>query len=161
MPSTYFTRSRNAETGGETTWRLLWTPEQVENEREYERSRRDGWIFEIIENKDGDTRSPYNGWPNWDTWCVELWASNDEHTYNLRLVIFEDAYNNSVVPTAWETSDDVARDVQHYYEYVVEEVATDKINLWRKDFDYMRQHLGEYYREWYEARQHIFTGDWD
>jgi hypothetical protein len=24
----------------------------------------------------------YNGWKNYETWCVNLWLSNDEGTYN-------------------------------------------------------------------------------
>ena len=24
----------------------------------------------------------YNGWPNYETWLVNLWLSNDESTYN-------------------------------------------------------------------------------
>ena len=26
--------------------------------------------------------SGYNGWKNYETWCVHLWLSNDEGTYN-------------------------------------------------------------------------------
>lgn len=25
----------------------------------------------------------YNGWTNWETWQILLWASNDQHLYNL------------------------------------------------------------------------------
>lgn len=24
----------------------------------------------------------YNGWTNYETWCVKLWMDNDEYTYN-------------------------------------------------------------------------------
>jgi len=24
---------------------------------------------------------PYNGWTNWETWCVNLWVTNEEATY--------------------------------------------------------------------------------
>lgn len=27
--------------------------------------------------------SDYNGWSNYETWCVSLWLSNDEGYYNL------------------------------------------------------------------------------
>ena len=26
---------------------------------------------------------PYNGWENYETWCVNLWLGNDEGLYNL------------------------------------------------------------------------------
>lgn len=29
------------------------------------------------------TESGYNGWTNYETWCVNLWLSNDEALYNL------------------------------------------------------------------------------
>jgi hypothetical protein len=25
----------------------------------------------------------YNGWSNYETWCVHLWLTNDESTYNM------------------------------------------------------------------------------
>jgi hypothetical protein len=28
-----------------------------------------------------DTQT-YNGWTNYETWCVHLWLTNDEGTYN-------------------------------------------------------------------------------
>jgi hypothetical protein len=27
--------------------------------------------------------SDYNGWTNWETWQILLWANNDQHLYNL------------------------------------------------------------------------------
>jgi len=30
----------------------------------------------------GVKHKPYNGWSNYETWCANLWLSNDEVTYN-------------------------------------------------------------------------------
>ena len=35
--------------------------------------------------------SEYNGWENYETWCVKLWLDNDEFHYNLVLTMAEDA----------------------------------------------------------------------
>ena len=37
----------------------------------------------------------YNGWNNYETWCVALWASNEQHTYNLTCAMAQDAYDNA------------------------------------------------------------------
>lgn len=30
-----------------------------------------------------NTDKKYNGWNNYETWCVALWIGNDEYSYNL------------------------------------------------------------------------------
>ena len=35
----------------------------------------------------------YNGWTNYETWCVHLWLSNEEGSYNEARDIVEGAYD--------------------------------------------------------------------
>ena len=38
----------------------------------------------------------YNGWKNYETWVVALWASNDQGSANFTAEMAQDAYDNAV-----------------------------------------------------------------
>ena len=35
----------------------------------------------------GDRDEKYNGWTNWDTWCLHLWMTNVEDVYHKAVVM--------------------------------------------------------------------------
>lgn len=37
----------------------------------------------------------YNGWSNYETWCVNLWISNDQGSYNDALAIASEIYDDA------------------------------------------------------------------
>jgi hypothetical protein len=54
----------------------------------------------------------YNGWPNRETWCLQLWLSNDEGLYNMTRERVADMLHDLVYPH-WIDEDD-AEQVKRY-----------------------------------------------
>lgn len=42
-----------------------------------------------------ESQEKYNGWANYETWCVNLWLSNDPHTDEQAREIVAHAWNNA------------------------------------------------------------------
>ena len=53
----------------------------------------------------------YNGWSNYETWCVALWMDNEPGTYEERCDIMRDAWSNTDEDDEALTRSEQARDV--------------------------------------------------
>ena len=54
----------------------------------------------------------YNGWTNYETWCVNLWLDNDEGTQNMVREWARECYEDAVTagPTyEWDTPASMSR----------------------------------------------------
>jgi len=69
------------------------------------------------------TEENYNGWENWETWCINLWLTNDQATYNQVEEILKEEY---------EFNFQRAEALEEYTEELIDEkVITDRISTHR------------------------------
>jgi hypothetical protein len=59
----------------------------------------------------------YNGWANYETWCVNLWLENDEGNYSTVLDKVDEITSNE------ENDDDAAYELSVWVRSFVEELA--------------------------------------
>ena len=69
----------------------------------------------------------YNGYSNWESWCVGLWLSNDEGIYHRTIEILSEyfEYNHQRYEALEE----------YVSELLEENVITDKISIHRVNFE--------------------------
>ena len=70
---------------------------------------------------DEKNNNEYNGWKNYETWCVKLWLDNDEYHQNLMLTMAEDAVRETKGDEVWKAKHALAISLQ------------DEINEWFYD----------------------------
>lgn len=68
-----------------------------------------------------EKKDEYNGWKNYETWCVKLWLDNDEYHQNLMLTMAEDAVRETKGDEVWKAKHALAIALQ------------DEINGWYYD----------------------------
>ena len=61
------------------------------------------------------TEEGYNGWENWETWCVHLWLTNDEGTYDLTRETVAAAVADEREPSwDWRAGDAIRDMIEEY-----------------------------------------------
>lgn len=100
--------------------------------------------------------STYNGWTNYETWCVNLWIDNDQGLYEvvgdfvrdrLREAQEEDEEGNPLPPTD-RALDDVTCEVSEYLKSLIEDTAPELQGLFA---DLLNAALSEV--SWWEIAQ--------
>lgn len=86
----------------------------------------------------------YQGWANYETWCVNLWLSNDQGLYNATQEIVREAIAGDSVPD-WQQAS-AAQAIQEFVESFPEvEAVTEQASFVS---DLLRASLSEV--DWYE-----------
>ena len=86
----------------------------------------------------------YNGWSNWETWCANLWLSNDEGTYSLCMALAKDCEGAEYPRTALAASLELM--VDEWAENGVRLIGDD-LTAWRIDWYEIAGHWADDYRE--------------
>lgn len=68
------------------------------------------------------TEKGYNGWTNYETWCVNLWLDNDEGSQSFWAERARNVYADAVSEYTWQTKRDAA--VQQLADELSNEVDT-------------------------------------
>lgn len=95
----------------------------------------------------------YNGWKNYETWCVKLWMDNDEATYSANRERAQAAWNNAEA-TSYSTREQQARiDLADTLKDAAEEAAPDLgASVWA---DLLNAALGEV--DWFEIAENLLS----
>lgn len=65
----------------------------------------------------------YNGWSNYETWCVNLWLSNEEDSYNDLRNMADDVLQDVDDPAAFVSA--MADRIKNYVEELAEATVPD------------------------------------
>lgn len=102
----------------------------------------------------------YNGWTNYETWCVALWLDNDEETYEQMREFTKEAYENPVNNSFIDSVDDRRRiALQDMIKEFVEEqnplpdagMFTDLLNAAISEVDW--RDIAKHYLDEYEPEE--------
>lgn len=76
----------------------------------------------------------YNGWTNWETWCINLWLTNDEGVDNRVHEIIKNN-KNSETPNI-DTEDELKEFVDELIEskYITDNISLHRVN-WKETID--------------------------
>jgi len=73
----------------------------------------------------------YNGWSNWETWCVKLWLDNSEGDYNYWNEAAREALSQA--GEDYEDNNEVSEDPSEEQKNAVESDAADRLSERLKD----------------------------
>ena len=76
----------------------------------------------------------YNGWTNWETWCINLWLTNDEGVDNRVHEIIKEN-KNSDTPNI-DTENELKEFVDELIEskYITDNISLHRVN-WKETID--------------------------
>ena len=94
------------------------------------------------------TEQGYNGWTNYETWCVHLWMSNDEHSDEYFRELAREALDKNENE---EDVDPAIYDLSRSLENVYDELYSE-LDIEGPFADLLSAALGSV--EWYEIAEH-------
>jgi len=101
------------------------------------------------------TDTKYNGWTNYETWCVNLWMSNDQGSDEYYRELAQETYNRAE-PEPSFTRDEVAtRNLSDTLEGEFDERQSELVGVTGVFADLLNASLSEV--NWYEIAEHYIS----
>lgn len=102
------------------------------------------------------SESTYNGWKNYETWCINLWLTNEENSdtywHEMAQEHLKDAANDSnVISGKWEAKEFAISELADRLKEEISEQATDGLDGFRHDL--MNATISEI--DWSEIASHF------
>jgi hypothetical protein len=102
------------------------------------------------------TKKEYNGWHNYETWCVNLWLGNDEGSYNYWRERAQEAWDNAEAERNFTRDERATLDLSDTLKSEIDDDAEDNGALPKLEglyADLLNAALSEV--NWHEIAEHM------